>query len=47
MFHMIGHMFFGLIVGIVAKVLMPGHDPSGFLVTILLEAIRKLQLVKV
>jgi uncharacterized membrane protein YeaQ/YmgE (transglycosylase-associated protein family) len=36
MFHIIGHMFFGLIVGIVAKVLMPGHDPSGFLVTILL-----------
>ena len=36
MFHMIGHMVFGLIVGIVAKVLMPGHDPSGFLVTILL-----------
>ena len=36
MFHMIGHIFFGLLVGIVAKLLMPGHDPGGFLVTILL-----------
>src|SRR5262244_1987215 len=36
MFHMIGHIFFGLIVGIVAKLLMPGHDPGGFIVTILL-----------
>jgi len=34
--HMIGHIFFGLIVGIVAKLLMPGHDPGGFIVTILL-----------
>src|SRR5262249_37144349 len=30
------HIFFGLIVGIVAKLLMPGHDPGGFIVTILL-----------
>ena len=36
MFHMIGHIFFGLIVGIVAKLVMPGHDPGGFIVTILL-----------
>ena len=36
MFHMIGHIFFGLIVGIVAKLLIPGHDPGGFIVTILL-----------
>ncbi len=36
MFHVIGHLFFGLIVGIVAKLLMPGHDPGGFIVTILL-----------
>jgi uncharacterized membrane protein YeaQ/YmgE (transglycosylase-associated protein family) len=27
---------FGLIVGIVAKFLMPGRDPGGFIVTILL-----------
>ena len=36
MFHMLGHIFFGLIVGIVAKLLMPGHDPGGVIVTILL-----------
>ena len=33
---MIGWIFFGLIVGIVAKLLMPGRDPGGFIVTILL-----------
>lgn len=27
---------FGLIAGIVAKVLMPGRDPGGFIVTILI-----------
>ncbi len=29
-------IFFGLIVGIVAKLLMPGKDPGGFIITILL-----------
>lgn len=29
-------IFFGLIVGIVAKLLMPGRDPGGFIVTALL-----------
>jgi uncharacterized membrane protein YeaQ/YmgE (transglycosylase-associated protein family) len=32
----LGWIFFGLIVGIVAKLLMPGRDPGGFIVTILL-----------
>ena len=32
----IGWIVFGLIVGIVAKFLMPGRDPGGFIVTILL-----------
>jgi uncharacterized membrane protein YeaQ/YmgE (transglycosylase-associated protein family) len=32
----IGWIIFGLIVGIVAKFLMPGRDPGGFIVTILL-----------
>jgi uncharacterized membrane protein YeaQ/YmgE (transglycosylase-associated protein family) len=36
MFHMIGHMIFGLIVGVLAKLLFPGHDPGGIIVTILL-----------
>ena len=36
MLHMIGHAIFGLIVGIVAKLLMPGHDPGGLIVTALI-----------
>jgi uncharacterized membrane protein YeaQ/YmgE (transglycosylase-associated protein family) len=33
---MLGWIFFGLIVGIIAKLLMPGRDPGGFIITILL-----------
>jgi uncharacterized membrane protein YeaQ/YmgE (transglycosylase-associated protein family) len=29
----IGWIFFGLVVGIVAKFLMPGRDPGGFVIT--------------
>lgn len=29
-------ILFGLVVGVVAKLLMPGRDPGGFIVTILL-----------
>jgi uncharacterized membrane protein YeaQ/YmgE (transglycosylase-associated protein family) len=32
----IGWIIFGLIVGAVAKLLMPGRDPGGFIITILL-----------
>ena len=32
----IGTLFIGLLVGIVAKFLMPGRDPGGFIVTMLL-----------
>jgi len=32
----IGWIIFGLIVGVVAKLLMPGRDPGGWIVTILL-----------
>ncbi|HYM88991.1 MAG TPA: GlsB/YeaQ/YmgE family stress response membrane protein [Nitrospiraceae bacterium] len=32
----IGWILFGLIVGVVAKLLMPGRDPGGIIVTILL-----------
>jgi uncharacterized membrane protein YeaQ/YmgE (transglycosylase-associated protein family) len=32
----IGWIIFGLIVGIVAKFLMPGRDPGGFVVTAVL-----------
>jgi uncharacterized membrane protein YeaQ/YmgE (transglycosylase-associated protein family) len=33
---LIGTIIIGLIVGIVAKLLMPGRDPGGFIITILL-----------
>ena len=36
MFGVIGWIFFGLVVGIIAKLLMPGRDPGGFIITILL-----------
>jgi len=31
--HILGWIVFGLIVGVVAKLLMPGRDPGGFVVT--------------
>jgi len=34
--YIIGWIFFGLVVGIVAKFLMPGRDPGGFFITALL-----------
>ena len=34
MFGIIGWLLFGLVVGIIAKLLHPGRDPGGFLVTI-------------
>ena len=36
MFGVLGWIIFGLIVGAVAKLLMPGRDPGGFIITILL-----------
>lgn len=36
MFHIIGWIIFGLIVGIIAKVLVPGRDPGGFVMTALI-----------
>ena len=36
MFGVIGWIVFGLIVGVIAKLIMPGKDPGGIIVTILL-----------
>ena len=36
MVDLIGWIVFGLIVGIIAKFLMPGRDPGGFVITALL-----------
>jgi uncharacterized membrane protein YeaQ/YmgE (transglycosylase-associated protein family) len=32
----IAWILFGLVVGVIAKLMMPGRDPGGFIVTILL-----------
>jgi uncharacterized membrane protein YeaQ/YmgE (transglycosylase-associated protein family) len=34
--HIIGWIVFGLVVGLVAKFLMPGRDPGGFVITAIL-----------
>lgn len=34
--HIIGQIIFGLVVGVIAKLLMPGRDPGGFIITALL-----------
>jgi uncharacterized membrane protein YeaQ/YmgE (transglycosylase-associated protein family) len=36
MFSIIGWIVFGLIAGVIAKAIMPGRDPGGAIVTILL-----------
>lgn len=36
MFGFLGWIIFGLIVGAIAKLLTPGRDPGGFLITMLL-----------
>jgi uncharacterized membrane protein YeaQ/YmgE (transglycosylase-associated protein family) len=34
--HILGWIVFGLVVGLVAKFLMPGRDPGGFVITALI-----------
>ena len=34
--HIIGTILIGLVVGVIAKLLMPGRDPGAFIITILL-----------
>ena len=36
MLGVLGWIVFGLVVGIIAKLLMPGRDPGGFIITALL-----------
>ena len=36
MFGIVGWIVFGVIVGVIAKLLMPGRDPGGFIITTLL-----------
>jgi uncharacterized membrane protein YeaQ/YmgE (transglycosylase-associated protein family) len=34
--HILGQIIIGLIVGVVAKLLLPGHDPGGMVMTALI-----------
>jgi uncharacterized membrane protein YeaQ/YmgE (transglycosylase-associated protein family) len=36
MFGILGWMLFGLVIGAIAKLLMPGRDPGGIIITMLL-----------
>lgn len=36
MFHMIGHALFGLVIGLVARAVMPGRQHMGLILTMLL-----------
>jgi uncharacterized membrane protein YeaQ/YmgE (transglycosylase-associated protein family) len=36
MFGVLGWILFGLVVGVIAKLMMPGRDPGGAIITILL-----------
>jgi uncharacterized membrane protein YeaQ/YmgE (transglycosylase-associated protein family) len=36
MFHLIGVVVIGLIAGVIAKLIMPGKDPGGIIITIVL-----------
>jgi uncharacterized membrane protein YeaQ/YmgE (transglycosylase-associated protein family) len=36
MLHLLGQALFGLVVGAIAKLIMPGQDPGGWIVTMLL-----------
>jgi len=40
--YIIGWILFGLVVGVVAKFLMPGRDPGGFFITVLIGIVGSL-----
>jgi len=42
MLGLIGTVIFGLIVGVVAKLLMPGRDPGGFIITAIIGIVGSL-----
>jgi uncharacterized membrane protein YeaQ/YmgE (transglycosylase-associated protein family) len=42
MFHIIGTIIFGLIVGVIAKLLTPGRDPGGFFITAIIGIVGSL-----
>ena len=39
MIHLLGQALFGLVVGLIAKLLVPGRDPGGLIVTMLIGVV--------
>src|SRR5262245_63513247 len=39
MMHLLGQALFGLVVGALAKLIMPGQDPGGIIITMLLGVV--------
>jgi uncharacterized membrane protein YeaQ/YmgE (transglycosylase-associated protein family) len=42
MFHLLGQAMFGLVVGVIAKMLVPGKDPGGLLLTMVIGVVGSL-----
>jgi uncharacterized membrane protein YeaQ/YmgE (transglycosylase-associated protein family) len=42
MIHLIGQIIFGLVVGVIAKFLMPGRDPGGVIITAIIGVVGSL-----
>jgi uncharacterized membrane protein YeaQ/YmgE (transglycosylase-associated protein family) len=40
--HLIGQILFGLVVGVIAKFLMPGKDPGGIIITAVIGVVGSL-----
>ena len=40
--HLIGQVLFGLVVGVIAKFLMPGKDPGGIIITAIIGIVGSL-----
>jgi uncharacterized membrane protein YeaQ/YmgE (transglycosylase-associated protein family) len=41
-FHLLGQAIFGLVVGVIAKLLIPGHDPGGLIMTMVVGVVGSL-----
>ena len=42
MFHLIGQLIFGLVVGVIAKLVLPGKDPGGIFITAIIGMVGSL-----
>lgn len=42
MIHLLGQILFGLVVGVIAKLVMPGKDPGGMVITAIIGMVGSL-----